>query len=529
MKDKIFILFILLTLALSLSACNNNSEMEEPSIVQEPTIGGEISIGIDEYIIDPLKFLYGKSAINDIDFILYRGLLKYNEALELNSDLAETYLIDKDNNQIKIILKSDIKWQDGTNITLDDVMYTYELYSDSNYYGDWKQYSFNITGTDSYRKGKEEHISGIIISEEEKSIVIQYEELTASDLDFLTAPILSKNQLNEKTINEIKTISMSGELLANGCYAIESISNEKVILERNEQYEEDVYLDRITISTDMASDYDIKLELPQTLVKEEDNENIEENEETKNIKEVITITGEGYQYLGMNLNSPIFKDIEVRKALSTVINYEDIIKNIYLGYGTIVKSPFHPESWLYINNVLNNDQEAAKKILIDKNLSLEIAYEDTPFFTGLANELSRQLSLLGISIELNPITQDKYISTLFSKGEFDLFLASWAFEINPISENKKWLAKDDVLLGGYNVSHVNDKTSDQLLIDGEKSLNIDERKTIYQDWQEHFMNQYYIIPIASPQILYLHEPTVHVNIINSLTPYYDIQNWWIEK
>lgn len=529
MRDRIIIVVIILIF--SLSGCNIfNGEPDEPDIIKEPTIGGEITLGLNDFIIDPCRFLTDKAAINKLDLVVYRGLLKNNEDLELKTDLVDSYLIDKDSEQIKLILKDNIKWQDGTDITVEDVKYTYEYYCNTNYNGGWKKYSFNISGTEAYRTGKEDNVSGIIISEEDQSIIIQYEDLTAKDLEFLTAPILSKNQLNDNTPKEIKELSLAGDLFANGCYKIDLLNDENMVLVRNDYFEDEVYLDKITVSKSNGNDkYNLELVSPQDIITVEETETTDKNKDNETKKEVLAIEGEGYQYLGMNLNSSVFSDIEVRKAIKTLINYEELIENAYQGYGDEVYSPLHPKSWTFVSTELSYDKEEAKSILENKNLSLDFAYQDTSFFSNIAEELARQIEQYGVSLKLIPIAQEDYISKLFSKGEYDLFLASWAYEIDPIYENSKWLKKNDVLLGGYNVSHVNDEISDQYLLAGENSLSIDERKEIYKDWQEYFMNQCYIIPIASPQIIFSYEPTLHVNIVNSLTPYIDVQNWWIEK
>ena len=100
------------------------------------------------------------------------------------------------------------------------------------------------------------------------------------------------------------------------------------------------------------------------------------------------------------------------------------------------------------------------------------------------------------------------------------------YEKDPVTENEKWLAKNDVLLNGFNVSHVNNQTSDSLLMNGATEVLENERVAYYQDWQKYFMDQYYIIPIASPQTIFTYISELHVNITNSLVPYGDIQNWW---
>lgn len=502
---------------LFLSSCNSSNQTP---VTLEPVKGGEIVLGVNGYNIDPIFTSRVEIPTNDLTPILYRGLLKYNDKLQLTSDLAESFIIDNEKNQVEFILKNNIKWEDGTPITVDDVKYTYELYSNRSYNGYWKSATLNIIGTDLYRTDKNEDVTGILIAPNNRSITIQYKQLTAVDLEFLTAPILSEQQLIAySSIPELKELARQGEFLSNGPYRIEKLDASGLKLVRNDSFEEDVYLDSIIIyeGSDKTNN-DIMLAVPSD-IKSDD----------VILRNVLAVEGQGYEYLGMNLNADVFKDITIRKALASVINYEEIITNIYQGYADKPLSPIHPKSWAYAAKESNYILEEAKAILEKKDLNLQLAYEDTLKYQMLAEQLSNKLGEYGITIELKPIQRNQYIPTLFSKGEFDLFLASWTYEIDPVTENKKWLAKNDVSLNGFNVSHVNDQTSDGFLIEGATQVLEEERLGFYKDWQNYFMGQYYIIPIVSPQTMFIYKPELHVNITNSLLPYGDIQNWWKEK
>ena len=514
MRLKIFLIGLLFILLLS--SCSSN----QPPIIKDPVKGGEIKLGVSGYNIDPIFTTNSELPTNNLTPILYRGLLKYNDKLQFTSDLAESFTIDKENNQIEFILKNNIKWEDGTPITVDDVKYTYEMYSNRSYNGYWKSSTLNIIGTDLYRTDKNDYVMGVVISPDARSIIIQYELLSANDLEFLTAPILSKQQLIAySSIAQIKELSFQGKLLSNGPYKIEKLDDSEVKLVRNNSFEEDVYLDSIIISksTDKTI-YDIMLAVPSDI----------KNDDVI-LRNVLEIEGQGYEYLGMNLNADEFKDISIRKALASVINYQELITSIFQGYADKPLSPIHPKSWAYIADESNYGIEEAKAILENKGLNFQLAYEDTLKYQMLAEQISNKLAEYGITIELKAIQSSQYIPALFSKGEFDLFLASWTYEIDPVTENKKWLSKNDVLLNGFNVSHVNDQTSDSLLMDGATTILEVERVGFYKDWQNYFMDQYYIIPIASPKTIFTYKPELHVNITNSLVPYADIQNWWKEK
>jgi len=90
-----------------------------------PADGGEYIEGVIGYpnTINPLF-----SSLNPVDAdltrLVYAGLFKYDKSLNLQSDLAEGYIIEKDNKTITITLKDNLKWQDGEPITQDDILFT---------------------------------------------------------------------------------------------------------------------------------------------------------------------------------------------------------------------------------------------------------------------------------------------------------------------------------------------------------------------------------------------------------------------
>lgn len=500
----------------------NQKPLPPNKVIQEPTQGGKITVGLDikNLVIDPLGLTAHPSSIHNLNPLLYRGLFKYDNQLQLTTDLAESIEYKEEEKEILVRLKDGLKWQDRTPLTIEDVQYTIEWYSKGIYQGKWKPYTFHIEGVEEYRTGKSEHISGLFVSPENRSLTIKLKEINIKDVQLLTAPLLSKKQLEGKTYEEVKKDSLAGKLLANGPFKVNSVNETNWSFIRNDSFPDKVYLDEMIFKDieEENQNYNLIFGLPQHA-----------NEKIRATR-LETITGHGYYYLGMNLSDPKWKDQTMRKALFSVIQYDQLIKNVFLGSASKAVSPIHPLSWAHAKIQINQIPfEEAKNVLENKNLSLKLTFEDAPLQQQLAKELANQFNLIGVKIQLNPVPSDQYTQTLFSKGGDDLFIAGWPYELDPIEENEKWLEKNDVFRGGYNISHVTDKTSDKLLLEGSKTVNQSKRKELYSHWQEYFLNQYYVIPLASPDMILLEDPSLHSEIKNSLVPYADIETWWTEK
>lgn len=495
------ILLILLVLALVLTGCNLTEK--EPDDLA-PLEGGELSFMLENIYYDPLQIMGEELPINNFQAAIYRGLFKYNDNFKIVGDLAEELTANIENNQVKFKLKEGVKWEDGSTITYEDILYSFEQYSGTNYHGVWKDLSFNLIGTDKFRTKKADHISGIELDEETNVITFNFEKLSYNDIEFLTAPLVSSKK------------SSSGQPLASGPFRIDVVNENGLELVRNENYGEQVFLDRISLSTSSdkanagafyATPTDVKNELFAK-------------------SKVYDLAGANYIYLGFNMNSDKLTDKVIRESLASVIKVDELITNKFAGHAERPLSIVHQDSWLYQKSFNYLSARDSKANLSGSDLSLELAYADTALYQLIAEKIAADFAANGVTLKLKPIANKDFVAALYSKGEYELFLASNNFELNPTKENYKWLARNDVLNNGYNVIHLNDEISDKLLNEAKTIIESKQAMVKYQEWQTHFGAQHYIVPLLTLDTILLAKPQYQISIKNSLTPYNDIANWW---
>ena len=78
-------------------------------------------------------------------------------------------------------IRDGVKWHDGEPVKASDLLYAYQLLGHPDYTG--TRYTFtisNVVGMPDYHDGKTKEISGITVSEDDKTISITYTEATPS-------------------------------------------------------------------------------------------------------------------------------------------------------------------------------------------------------------------------------------------------------------------------------------------------------------------------------------------------------------
>lgn len=98
-----------------------------------PANGGDYTgglIGAPQYI-NPLL------AQNDVDIdlsrLIFSGLMKYDNHLQIIPDLAERFEVSEDKKVYTFVLKENALWHDGEPLTVEDVLFTYESIQNSDF------------------------------------------------------------------------------------------------------------------------------------------------------------------------------------------------------------------------------------------------------------------------------------------------------------------------------------------------------------------------------------------------------------
>jgi len=119
-KTAFFVFFLLAFFSLSFLSLNFYFKNTE----KVPAGGGTFIEGV----IGQPRFINPVYANSDIDRdlvqLIFSGLMKYDENLNIVPDLAERYEIEEEGRVYKFYLKENLLWQDKTPLTVDDIIFT---------------------------------------------------------------------------------------------------------------------------------------------------------------------------------------------------------------------------------------------------------------------------------------------------------------------------------------------------------------------------------------------------------------------
>ena len=373
----------------------------------------EIKLGL---VLEPPHLDPTAGAAAAIDEVVYanifEGLTRIDENGAVQSSLSTSWEISDDNLTYTFMLKSGVKFHDGTPFDSSDVVFSFE----------------RAMGEDSVNAQK-----GIFAVIEEvrgagkESVVIQLKQPVG---DFLfnigrgDAVIVSKNSADNNKTNPIGTGPFK---------FVKWDKGSKVVLETYEDYVgKSVAIKKATfvfisdpntaIAAMLANDIDGFPIFPAP-------ESLEIFDNDKRFRVLIGTT-EGETILATNNKATPFNDIRVRQAIAHTIDRKAIIDGAMFGYGTPIGSHFAPHNPYYIDkvNTYPLDLEKAKQLLNDagyaNGFKATLKLPPAPYARRGGQIIASQLRQVGIELELINIEWAQWLEDVFTNKDYDLTIVS---------------------------------------------------------------------------------------------------------
>jgi peptide/nickel transport system substrate-binding protein len=495
---------ILITWVLIIFGCSEQKESGENEIV--------IGIQADVQTINPM-YAFSLSEGNLVDLLFMKPAKEiWNKTLgiiEFEPMLAEKWEWDEDSTSIKLYLRDDIYWSDGKPITSNDLVFTFDIYSDpevnSRFFGLFDDFYTN----ENLHIDKEKSFN--IISP--KELKINFPPNASPDFLDINLEIIPKHIWSENSRNEFENTEANFNPVTSGPFKLDKWEKEgfiSLVRDSSSFLFNPESLQKITFK--VIPDYKTRIfELKTGAIDLLDNiksEDIDELNESDEL-EIVSLRGRDYDYIGWSHKDPkqdspnrFFSSAEIRKAMSFAINRKEIVDS-YLGrFGELCKSPVSPMFKLYYDptvKMYNYNPVRARDILNESGWtdsdndgvlekgSLEFKFDiylnsGNPRRNYVAQIIKNNLKAVGIEANIRELETGTFIDGLFNH-EFDAWIAGWTIPV-PIDLNPYW--NSDPEIGFLNFSNYKNDEKDYILEQLQTNLPEKEKIKLYKDLQDIF-------------------------------------------
>jgi len=453
----------------------------------------------------------------------------------ITNEGAAEFETSEDNKSITITIKDGVKWHDGEDVKASDLLYAYELLGHKDYLG--TRYTFtisNVVGMPEYHEGKADEISGIEVSEDDKSITINYEVASPSILSGVWTSPVPRHHVGDLMAGEVtmEDLVASDKIRVDpigfGPYKVSKIvPGESVQYDRYEDYWrgtpalKSVILKVVNsasiVKSVEAGDVDLAVIPADQYLNVKDLTNIE----------LLAKVDLAYTYIGFklgkwdgkkkeNVTDPESKvaDKRVRQAMWHAMDNEVIGEKMYHGLrfpATTLIIPvfesFHDES----NPARGYDPEKAMELLDEagfKDVDGDGFREDADgnefvlnFASMEGGEVAEPIAewyiqnweAVGLKVQLTDGRLHEFNSFYdmveADDPKIDIYQGAWGTGSDPDPEGLYGRTAE------FNYTRFTSEKNDELLAAGtsEEAFDFEYRKGIYDEWQELMVEE---VPVA---------------------------------
>lgn len=474
-KSVIYLLAFIFTIA-TLTGCQlneedtNNVETNEEVLAKKeysPEVGGEIILALTTFdSLNPL--ITENNSYYFFSKLIFEALFQFGKDLNIENQLAESYEIKDNGKTIDIKLNGDAKWHDGEGLKAEDIKFTVNAIKYANTKSAYKEMFENSVG--SYNPSSIRRIIDVVVIDNQ-NVSIRFDKSFSNNLELLTFPIIPSHIFGPaRNASYAKALEVEDyKPIGTGAFKFESYEKMKEItLLANEEFRDGrPYVDKI-IGRVFESEEDIlqAFETREVNVATTLGVDWEKYTQEDSIRSIDFITS-NYEFLGYNFSKGIFSEDggkNMRKAITYAIDRQAIIEKVYLGHGTQIDVPIHPDSWLlsekadqYGYNLDMAKAQLGELDLVDENedgiwelngkeISLKLLTNTfNPLRLKTAKSIKEDLEKIGIKVEISPeINEEKtnyskeeienqwtQVNADILKGNYDILLSGWQLSIIP--------------------------------------------------------------------------------------------------
>ncbi len=457
-------------------------------------------------------------ADRDLCSLVFVGLTRLNESGEVVPDLAETWTISEDGTTYTFQLRQDARWEDGTPVTADDVMFTIGLIKDPNFPGRrdigalWQQ--VGVTRLSDY------------------TVQFRLTQPYAPFIDYTTVGLLPKHILAGTSAASLDAIPFNQQPKGNGPWRVAELNTaggrvSSIALEPSSTY----FGPRPKIGRFVLRYYPNA----QALLDAFRNGDVDgmadfslqsEVDEVSASPNVTTYSMPGARFVALMINlrkdsgALALTELPVRRALMLALDREAIIRDVLRGRGVLANTPFIPGTWAHDESIKlpGRDLERARQMLREAGYevttvapsNVEVWQKDgepiaftllTPeggIYPQVAEAVARQWRELGVQVTVIPVRN--IVRNFLATRQFQVALTETLLDGDP---DPFPLWHQSQANAGQNFTGWEDAEASQWLEQARATTDRTQRYEFYRRFQEKFVAELPAIMLYYPAYDYV--------------------------
>ncbi len=529
MRTRLMIGMLVLAMALSMAVGVGAAE-------KKPVYGGTLHISedVDAPGIDPQ--IDTTFVVYNLSRDIFNTLVRYGKNnLNLEPELlARMPRVSADGKTYKFELRKGVKFHDGTELTANDVRFTFERMLDPKTRAASTWTLEEIAGAQEMMDGKATSLKGFKVTGK-YTFELTLKEPYAPFLSNLAVPAVSifPEQATRKLGDKFPM-----QPVGTGPFKIKSWKRDSVLLlEKNKNYFEKglPYLDAIELriipdTTTSMLEFENGQQDVHTLL-DQDYERITTDPQWAD--SIVTNVPMNTYFLVFNVKNEILKDVRVRKAITMAVNRADLIKYVLPGKAFMARGFLSPGLPGYDPKfpTLPYDLKKAKELLAEAGYPNGFTIESWQVKNDvtLRRNEAIQAMLREIGIDMKIVQMDKAAwREARANGKIPMSLANWWADIGD-PDNYLYVWFHSSQSRGFSSNYANPKV-DELLEKARTSTDQATRLKMYQEAERIIINQdQAIAPLWHLKEYYLIQSWVHGFYLQPTGVMSTYKQVWLDK
>jgi len=418
---------------------------------------------------------------------IFNGLVRFNENLDIEPDIARSWSISADQKTYTFRLRNDVRFSTGRKATADDFRFTFERVLNPKTKAPLTWVLDKIEGASDFTAGKTATVSGIQVKND-RTLVLRLEKPFGPFLSLLamaTAYVVPREDVMRLGQD------FGTHPVGTGPYTLtEWKHGQNVVLAAREDYFDNKPKLNGIIYRVIPEDLTAVLEfetgrLDVLLIPASEYQHFTTDPVWRDL--IFGKPGLNSYYLGLNCARPPFDNPRVRQAVNMAIDRQNILSTVFEKRGSLANGPVPPGLWKDARGSGNArqypyDPEQAKKLIQEAGAAgatVKIYISAEPEVLDIISVVQSYLTKAGLKPEITQLDWSAFKHAV-NEGEADAFWLSWWADY-PDPENFLFPLFHSSSIGSSgNRTRLMDKELDRIIETAQRTTNDSKRYRLYR-------------------------------------------------